>query len=145
MKKFNLLTLLIVVAITFVQCKKEKGEYTPVNKTNIDHDASKEPQRLDSHETDINPNKPFYQGTVLETLDAASYTYVKIKGNLENHKREEGHVHKDFWIVVSKASVKTGDEIRFQKELVRRNYTSKILNKTFDELMFASKLQQKIE
>ena len=145
MKKFNLIAVLIIVAIIFTQCKKGKEEYTPIDKTNINHEVSDEPQRLNPHDTDIDPNMPFYQGTVLEILNAGSYTYLKIKENLENHNHEEGHVHKDFWIVVGKAPVNIGDEIRFQKELATRNYTSKTLNRTFDELMFASSLQRKVE
>ena len=67
-----------------------------------------------------------------------------IKENLENHVHEEGHEHKDFWIAVGATPANIGDEVRFQKELVTKNYKSKTLNKTFDELMFASNLQHKM-
>lgn len=104
------------------------------------------PEILNPHNTEIDKNKPFYQGTVLETLDAGGYTYIKVKENLDDHVHKDcKDSHKEFfWIVVERTAANTGDMIRFQKELVTKNYKSEILDKTFDELMFASNLQRKI-
>ncbi len=68
-----------------------------------------------------------------------------IHENLEGHKHEEGHEHKDFWVAVTQTSAEIGDEVRFQKEMVAQNFYSKTLDRTFDEIMFASNLQHKVE
>lgn len=144
MKKNSLITLLIIVSILLTQCKKEKQEYIPLHNSGDVETREGEPQRLNPHDTDIDPKKPFYQGEVLEVIDAGGYTYIKIKEDLTGHKHDESHVHKDFWIVVERTPSNIGDVIRFQKELVTRNYTSKTLDRTFDEVMFASNVQRKV-
>lgn len=79
--------------------------------------------------------QPFYQGQVVEVRDGGSYTYMRIK-------EQTG---KTFWAVVSKTAVKVGDIVRFQKQLVAKNFESKALNRSFDELMFANNLQKKVD
>ena len=76
----------------------------------------------------------YYQGEIVNFEDGGAYTYIEVKEKTEL----------TFWIVVEKAEVKQGDYIRFQKELVAKNYKSKALNKTFDEIMFAMNLEKKV-
>lgn len=78
--------------------------------------------------------QPYYQGEVVALEHAGGYTYLRIKE----------HSNETFWVAVSRAEAKVGDYVRFQKELVTENFTSKTLNKTFKELMFASNLQYKV-
>jgi hypothetical protein len=85
--------------------------------------------------------KPRYQGIVLEVLDGKSYTYLKIDEKIPESATKE---LKAFWIVVDKSSAKVGDYVRFQKELVTKNFKSKTLNKTFPEVMFASQLEYRV-
>lgn len=142
MKKNNLIISLFVI-IVFIQCI-EKREYKSIQEYTIPITENTEPKRLNPHNTEVDSSKPFYQGTVLEVIDAGGYTYLKISEQLENHVHDSNHEHKDFWIVVGKIPVNIGDKVRFQKELVTINYTSKTLNRTFDELMFASNIQRKL-
>ncbi|MCK5815668.1 MAG: hypothetical protein KAH07_06970 [Flavobacteriaceae bacterium] len=135
--------------LAFIQCK-EPIKLTPLNTTpssidSVNHNHNSE--GLNSNGMKGEVNKPFYQGTVMEVIDAGGYTYLKIKEDLGNHKHEEGegHEHKDFWIAVEKTPASIGDEVRFQSELVSENYKSQILNRVFDELMFASNLQYKVK
>jgi hypothetical protein len=78
--------------------------------------------------------KPFYQGKVIEVRHGGGYTYLNVT---ETNK-------KSFWAVVSKTDVKKGDIVRFQKQLIAKNFESKALNRKFDEIMFADNLQHKI-
>ena len=78
--------------------------------------------------------KPFYQGEVVNVEQGGSYTYIEVKER----------THKPFWIATNSADVKIGDFIRFQKEIVVKNFKSKALNKVFKELMFASNLQYRL-
>ena len=79
-------------------------------------------------------NNPYYEGEVVAVEQAGAYTYLEVKEQTE----------KTFWVAVSSADVKVGDYVRFQMELVTKNFKSKTLGKTFDEVMFASGLQQRI-
>jgi formylmethanofuran:tetrahydromethanopterin formyltransferase len=78
--------------------------------------------------------KPFYQGKVLSVEHGGAYTYLEVKESTQL----------SFWVAVTRSDVKIGDYVRFQKELVTNGFKSKALNKTFDELMFASNLQHKV-
>lgn len=84
---------------------------------------------------------PRYQGVVLEVLDAKAYTYLKINETLQG---DDSTKLKSFWIAVENSAVKVGDYVRFKKELVTKNFKSKTLNRTFDEVMFASQLEYKV-
>ena len=85
--------------------------------------------------------KPRYQGVVLEVLDAKAYTYLKIDEKTPGFDPKK---LKSFWIVVDSTSAKVGDYVRFKKNLVTKMYKSKILNKNFDELMFATDLEYRV-
>lgn len=95
--------------------------------------------------------KPRYQGVVIEVLDAKEYTYLKIDEKVHGCKSKDDKTHgcdskdkKLFWIVVDRTSAKVGDYVRFKKELVTQMFKSKILNKNFDEVMFASNLEYRV-
>lgn len=85
--------------------------------------------------------QPRYQGVILEVLNANGYTYLKIDEKTPGFNPKK---LKSFWIVVNRTSAKVGDYVRFTKELVTKNYKSKALDKTFDELMFASNLEYRV-
>ncbi|MFT7004491.1 MAG: hypothetical protein ACJAWW_001849 [Sulfurimonas sp.] len=85
--------------------------------------------------------KPRYQGVVIEVLDAKAYTYLKIDEKTPGFDPKK---LKSFWIVVDSTSAKVGDYVRFKKNLVTKMYKSKILNKNFDELMFATDLEYRV-
>ena len=142
MKTLYKIFIVLITVSLLVQCKKE-DKYKPIDQT--EQESIEILNKLNPHDTDVDPNKPFYQGEVQEVIDAGSYTYLKIKENIKGHSFKGDHESIDFWIVVSNTPVKVGDEVRFQKELVTKDYFSKTLNRYFEELMFASNIQHKIE
>ena len=85
--------------------------------------------------------KPFYQGEIIEILNAGSYTYIHVDEKTPGYDPKK---LKSFWIAVSATEANIGDYIRFQKELVTENFKSKALDRTFDELMFASGLEYRV-
>jgi len=108
------------------------AQETVINKENINKiDTAK--QKADA--------KPFYQGEILELANAGGYTYILVKEKKQNNDKTE---LKSFWIAVTLTEAKVGDYIRFQKELVMKNFKSKLLKKTFDEVMFASNLEYRV-
>ena len=68
-------------------------------------------------------------GAVLETMDAAGYTYAKVKEGKD-----------EYWIAGPKAVIKVGDNVSYSEQMMMPNFTSKTLNRTFKELMFVGKI-----
>lgn len=66
-------------------------------------------------------------GTVLEVKEVESYTYLRLK-------TASGEV----WAAITKAAVKTGDEVTLGKVTVMTNFESKSLKKTFPTIYFGS-------
>ena len=68
-----------------------------------------------------------HTATVVETVDAAGYTYVNVDENGQT-----------YWIAGPKTTVKVGDTISYVEQMWMENFPSKSLNKTFDRLMFVA-------
>lgn len=71
-----------------------------------------------------------FEGVVVDTLDGGGYTYLQIED-----------AKKKYWIAVEGLKIDKGTEVRFTEELRAKNFESKSLNRTFDEVVFASNLQ----
>ena len=131
MKKITLSTTLIALGLTLLTINTQaetleafvKGQETGKTVTAEDINKSMQPKP-----------KPYYQGDVVSVEQGGAYTYLEVKEQTE----------KTFWIAVSSSEVKVGDYVRFQKELVMKDFKSKALKKTFGELMFASALQYRV-
>lgn len=67
------------------------------------------------------------EGKVLATLDAPGYTYMELASK-----------EKRFWIAAPTTRVKIGDRVRFDQSLVMKNFNSKTLNRTFDQIIFVN-------
>jgi hypothetical protein len=67
------------------------------------------------------------EGKVLATLDAPGYTYMEL-----------ANTEKRFWIAAPTTKVKVGDRVRFEQSLVMKNFNSKTLNRTFDQIIFVN-------
>jgi uncharacterized protein YuzE len=69
---------------------------------------------------------PSQNGTVLETMEGGGYTYIKLD--------QDGNI---LWIAVRRADVAVGDKVEYVEQMRMPNFTSKTLNKSFDEIVFA--------
>lgn len=67
------------------------------------------------------------QGQVLEVRDVESYTYLRLK-------TAQGET----WAAVEKAPVKVGAQVSIYNPMVMRNFESKSLKKSFDQIVFGS-------
>ena len=123
MKNITLLALLLTLS-TQAETLQEFVSKQDTNKTITAQDINK-----------TSTQKPFYQGDVVSVEHGGAYSYIEVKEKTE----------KTFWIAVSNADVKVGDFVRFQKELVMKDFKSKALKRTFKELMFASALQYRVK
>lgn len=66
-------------------------------------------------------------GTVLETMDASGYTYLRLKTN-------DGEI----WAAVVAVEVKKGAEVTLINPTVMSDFKSKTLNKTFPTILFGA-------
>lgn len=70
-----------------------------------------------------------FQGTVVETMNAAGYTYLLLSGN-----------DKQIWVAIPESTIKTGETVNYLEGMVMENFTSKTLNRTFDTIIFSGGL-----
>ena len=64
-------------------------------------------------------------GTVLKTMDASEYTYMRLKT-----------ASGETWTAVSKTKVAKGDAVTVTNAMVMDGFQSKTLNRTFDHILF---------
>ncbi len=76
---------------------------------------------------------PANEGIVVSSLDTAGYTYMELVNG-----------GKTFWIAAPTTKVKNGDHIRFVENMTMHNFTSKTLNRTFNQLIFVTSTQVKV-
>lgn len=67
-----------------------------------------------------------HQATVQETKNSGGYTYMKVKDG-----------SKSYWIAMTQRDVKVGDTIKYNEQGWMKNFHSKTLNHTFDNILFA--------
>ena len=70
------------------------------------------------------------RGTVLETMNAASYTYVLLD-------TAEGQR----WVAAQQVPVAVGDTVQTDQGMAMQNFTSQSLNRTFEVIYFSGTLQ----
>jgi hypothetical protein len=70
------------------------------------------------------------RGTVLETMDAAGYTYVLLDNAGEQR-----------WIATQQTSVSVGDIVQTDQGMMMENFASRSLNRNFEIIYFSGALQ----
>ncbi len=64
-------------------------------------------------------------GTVLETMDASDYTYMRLKTSSG-----------ETWAAITKTKIAKGDSVTVTNAMVMDGFQSKTLNRTFDHILF---------
>jgi len=72
-----------------------------------------------------------YTGVVVDILNGGGYTYLQIEDSFK----------KSYWAALEGVKIDKGTEVRFTEEMRAQKFQSKSLERTFDELIFASNLQ----
>ena len=68
-------------------------------------------------------------GIVLETINAKSYTYLRLKG-------EKG----EFWAASNSVNIKNGEKVILDKVYPMDNFHSKTLDRTFKRILFVQNI-----
>ena len=64
---------------------------------------------------------------IVKTISSGGYTYMKV-----NDKKNT------YWVAMTQRNVKVGDSIYFSEQGWMKNFKSKTLNRTFDNILFAA-------
>ena len=123
MYKFTSLCCSIIFVLGLTACSqdkpKEQASTTP---------APSEQQQVPGVEA-VAPAAAQVTGKVIETMDAAGYTYL----NVATDAGEK-------WVAVNQTPVKVGEEVTYMDGMVMQNFFSKSLDRTFSEIVFSSGL-----
>lgn len=77
------------------------------------------------------PAAQMASGTVVETMDAATYTYVRVKTSTG-----------DIWAATGQFKVAVGDKVSVPLEMPMENFQSNTLKRTFPVIYFASHIDR---
>jgi len=75
-----------------------------------------------------------HQATVQETKNSGGYTYMKVKDGTQS-----------YWIAMTQRDVKVGDTIKYNEQGWMKNFHSKTLNHTFDNILFAGEVNSQTQ
>jgi hypothetical protein len=68
-------------------------------------------------------------GTIIETMNSSGYTYMLVDaGGIQS------------WVAIPETTVKTGTQVSYYAGMTMPNFTSKTLNKTFENIIFSAGL-----
>jgi uncharacterized protein YdeI (BOF family) len=109
------LVVMIVVFAGVAGAQSQKGTKTP------------EPSKGVAPEPGAKSTSALLTGTVLETLDAGPYTYLRLK-------IPKGET----WAAVNKANVKKGSKVTIVNPIPMDGFESKTLKRKFDRIVFGS-------
>ena len=126
MYKFISLCCSLVLIMGLTACSKDKPE----------QQAGSSPppaaqQQAAPEATMAVPPPAAVTGKVLETMDAAGYTYINVA-------TDSGEV----WVAVNQSAVEVGEEVTFMDGMVMQNFFSKTLDRTFPEIIFSGAIQK---
>ena len=75
-----------------------------------------------------------HQAKVEKTLNSGGYTYMKVK--------DGSNV---YWIAMTQRNTKVGDTIKFNEQGWMKNFHSKTLNRTFENILFAGEVDSQTQ
>jgi hypothetical protein len=128
--KKTIIVILAVVALAAAGCQKKEEAPKAVAPQGM---PAQVPAGADPHaglKTQEIPAGVGHKGKVLETMNAAGYTYVQVDENGQK-----------LWVAVMETKVKAGDIVEFPDSPPMVNFQSKSLKRTFDKIIFAPGLR----
>lgn len=119
MKKICCLLGSLALALSLMSCSDQGPEKTSQPKVSSQGQPATAPQAV--------VKKPSLSGKVSETFNSGGYTYVHLDSNMG-----------DKWVAIAQTEVAVGEEASFADGQVMKNFHSKSLDRTFDEIIFSA-------
>jgi hypothetical protein len=117
--------VILLLVITILGCTDKASTNTPSSEKQEAASTSPAPKAPEPVSSGVTLG--VVSGTILETMDAAGYTYMR----LQTSKGE-------IWAAVQKAIVKKGSEVTIVNAMPMDGFESKTLNRKFDHIVFGS-------
>ncbi len=121
MKKLTLLALTILLTLGLVACSQDKPAKPAAKK----EAKAEKPVDIPAPTPATEAVPAGVSGKVIETMDAAGYTYVYVDNGKEK-----------IWAAAPEFKVKVGDEVMVPEGMAMHNYHSQTLNRDFDVVYF---------
>lgn len=116
----------LLIAFILLSACSEQGNAPATSK----HEAVSDKQVVQQAAAVVTNSSPSANhGIVISAQSAGGYTYINVDINGQ-----------PFWVAASMAVVKPGDKIRWHDFAMMKNFKSKQLNKTFDQIMFVDRV-----
>jgi len=149
MKKLILTNAIILSSFLFYGCSDNQDTNQTINqvksqpvKENI---TNKAPAKITETPTQAAPAAQPYSHPAIETANTAKQNNTLNSGIVEQVLHSGGYTYvnaksngKTLWLAGSQTPLKKGQEIFWGDSAVMKNFNSKSLNKTFDEILFVS-------
>lgn len=121
MKKFSTLLLISLTALVLMACSKEE----PASQATAEKAPAVEPTQPVSAQPTQPAAPSGTTGTVVETMDAAGYTYVYVDDGNEK-----------IWAAAPQFAVSVGDQVMVPEGMAMHNYHSQTLDRDFPVVYF---------
>lgn len=121
------LLLVIGAALLFTGCKEKKDNVDNLGRANAPGQTSS-PQAMPQPTPQPGSAGKIHHGVIEETIDVASYTYIRFKD-------KQGLDH---WAAVLKGKFEVGKEISIVESIVQKDFTSPTLKRTFKSIVFGN-------
>lgn len=122
--KYAHLILIALLATSLTACKESK----PVVQEHAEAPATEVAPQAEQAQTPPGMTQQI-TGTVVETMDTAGYTYVKVQST-----------DKTIWAAAPEFKIAVGDTVIIPEGMAMPNYHSNTLNRDFDVLYFVSSI-----
>lgn len=119
MKKFCCLLCCLALTLSVVSCSDQGSEKANQQKISTQKQTAPTPQAV--------VEKPSLSGKVTETFNSGGYTYVRLDSSMGEK-----------WVAIAQTDVAVGEEVSFADGQVMKNFHSKSLDRTFDEIIFSA-------
>ena len=117
----------VLILASLGGCRRDSAPKSPTAPAPLADQAAQTAQTA----TPAMPAAPMASGTVVETMDAANYTYVRVKTS-------SGEI----WAATGQFKIAVGDKVSLPLEMPMEKFHSNSLKRTFPIIYFASHIER---
>jgi hypothetical protein len=121
----------VLTVIAIGGCARDQGFKAPAKSKQADAPNTPNAPNAPPSDAMASPATAVASGTVVETMNAANYTYIRVKTS-------SGEI----WAATGQFKIAVGDKVSVPLEMPMANFRSTTLNRTFPTIYFASRIER---